>query len=63
MRAFGTDKYGNEEGFKIICNLCGREARLVPIHHYENGDYQNVKKITLEIRCICENKCGATIHS
>lgn len=26
MRAFGTEEYGNSDGFKIICNKCGREA-------------------------------------
>lgn len=35
MRAFGTEEYGNNDGFKIICNQCGGEARLVPTHHYK----------------------------
>jgi len=61
MRAFGTEEYGNKDGFKVICSRCGKEARLVPIHHYKE-DYQN-PKITLELRCTCGNKYGATIHS
>lgn len=60
MRAFGTEEYGNNDGFKIICNQCGREARLVPTHHYK--EVGNLEKITLELRCTCGNKYGATIH-
>lgn len=59
MRAFGVEEYGNSDGFKIICNKCGREARIIPTHHYkEVGKLE----ITLEFRCICGNKYGATIH-
>lgn len=61
MKAFGTNEYGNREGFIVKCNKCGKEARLVPIHHYD--DSSNLKKITLELRCICGNKYGTTIHS
>lgn len=61
MQTFGTEEYGNKDGFKIVCCNCGREARLIPTHFY--GDDLDLKKITLEIRCICGNKYGATIHS
>ena len=61
MREFGTNEYGNKEGFLIKCNQCGKEARLVPTHHYD--DNHKLEKITLEIRCTCGNKYGATIHS
>lgn len=58
MNEFGSNEYGNKDGFEITCQ-CGRQARIVPIHHWcYNGDF----KITLEIRCICGNKYGATIH-
>lgn len=32
MYQFGSNEYGNKDGFKVICNKCGREARIVPIH-------------------------------
>lgn len=60
MRAFGTEEYGNSDGFNIICNKCGREAQIVPTHHYK--EVGKLEKITLEFRCICGNKYGATIH-
>lgn len=60
MKAFGTKEYGNNDGFKIICNKCGREAQIVPTHHY-NG-IEKLEKITLEFRCVCGNRYGATIH-
>lgn len=41
----------------------GKEARIVPTHHYKDGEYKNPEKITLELRCTCGNKYGATIHS
>lgn len=63
MRSFGTNEYGNKDGFKIICQSCGNEAQLVPTHRYSDGDYTNPAEITLEIRCICGNKFGARIHS
>ena len=59
MQSFGTEEYGNRDGFKVICRKCGKEARIVPTHHYKDGEF----KITLELRCICGNKFGATIHS
>ena len=59
MKAFGIEEYGNKDGFTIKCNLCGKEGWVVPIHHCENGQ---VNKITLEFRCICGNRYGATIH-
>lgn len=62
MRAFGTEEIGNRDGFKIICNKCGREARLVPTHHFKD-DFKNPEKITLTCQCICGNKYTATIHS
>ena len=60
MRAFGTNEYGDRDGFKIICNRCGREARIIPIHHYK--ELGKLEKMTLEYRCICGNKYRATIH-
>lgn len=63
MQSFGTEEYGNKDGFTIVCNKCGKEARIVPIHHYDNDDYKNPLKITLELRCVCGNKYGATIHN
>lgn len=62
MRSFGTEEYGNKDGFKIICNKCGKDGQLIPTHYYEDGEYKNPKKITLEIRCSCGNRFGATIH-
>ena len=60
MRVFGVEEYGNSDGFKIICNKCGREARIIPIHHYKEAG--KLEKITIEFRCICGNKYGATIR-
>lgn len=61
MRAFGTEEYGNSDGFKIICNKCGREARIGTTHHYkEVGKLEN---ITLEFRCICGNNTGQLFMS
>ena len=37
MRSFGTDEYGNKNGFKVICQRCGREAQVIPTHYLENG--------------------------
>lgn len=62
MRKFGTEEYGNIEGFKVICCLCGNEADIVPTHYYKDGEYEKPMKITLELRCSCGNKYGATIH-
>lgn len=63
MQAFGTEEYGGSNGFKVICCKCGKEAELVPIHHYMDSDYKNPEKIILELRCTCGNKYGAKIHS
>ena len=63
MQVFGIDEYGNKEGFKVICSQCGKEARIVPIHYYKDGEYKHPEKITLELRCTCGNKYGATIHN
>lgn len=63
MRQFGSDEYGEKDGFKVICQKCGREADVVPTHHFESKLGGDLKKITLEIRCSCGNKYGATIHS
>lgn len=57
MYQFGSNEYGNKGEFKITCQ-CGREARIVPIHCQDNEKL----KIMLEIRCVCGNKYGATIH-
>lgn len=59
MQAFGTEEYGNKDGFKIVCNRCGKQARIVPIHYYNDN---RLEKIDLEMRCTCLNKYGATIH-
>ena len=63
MQSFGTEEYGNKNGFKVVCCQCGKEARLVTTHHYKDGEYKHPEKITLELRCTCGNKFGATIHS
>ena len=63
MKAFGTEEYGNKDGFKVVCNKCGKEAQIVPIHHYKAGENVQLEKITLELRCTCGNRYGATIHS
>lgn len=60
MRVYGTNEYGNRDGFKIICQNCGREAHFIPTHYIEDN---KTKKIVLEIRCICGNKYGADIHN
>ena len=62
MQSFGTEEYGNKDGFKIVCNNCGKEGWVVPTHHYADEEYKNPEKITLEFRCSCGNKYGATIH-
>ena len=49
MQSFGTEEYGNKNEFKIVCCNCGKEARLVPTHYYEDGDYKNPKSIGLTI--------------
>lgn len=59
MERFGTEEYGNKDGFVIVCNNCGKEGWIVPIHHHEGNDL----KITLEFRCSCGNKFGAIIHN
>lgn len=36
MQSFGTEEYGNKEGFTIKCIKCGRgDAILVPTHYYD----------------------------
>lgn len=62
MRAFGTEEYGNKDGFKIICCKCGKEGWLVPTHHIMKQSKDSSLKITLEFRCVCGNRFGATIH-
>lgn len=63
MKSFGTEEYGNKDGFKVICCRCGKEAIIVPTHYYKDGEYEYPSKITLELRCVCGNKFGAIIHS
>lgn len=63
MREFGTEPYGDKDGFKVICNKCGKEASIVPISYYEDGNYDKPIKIVLEIRCTCGNKYGSTMDS
>lgn len=52
MRAFGTEEYGNSDGFNTICNKCGREAQIVPTHHYK--EVGKLKKITLNLDVFVE---------
>ena len=59
MKPFGTNEYGNKEGFKIVCCKCGKEGWAVPTHYHGIGKF----KITFEFRCSCGNRYGATIHS
>lgn len=63
MQKFGTNGYGDKDSFTITCSKCGKEARLVPVHVYEDHDYKNPVKIQLEVRCTCGNKYGADIHN
>ena len=44
MQSFGTEEYGNKNQFKIVCCNCGKEARLVPTHYYEDGDYRKIQR-------------------
>ena len=44
MQSFGTEEYGNKDGFKVICCQCRKEARLVPTHHYKDGEYKHSGK-------------------
>lgn len=60
MKEFGTNEFGYKDGFKIVCNKCGKEGWLVPIHIY--NDDLTLDRIELEIRCNCGNRYGATIH-
>jgi protein-arginine kinase activator protein McsA len=60
MREFGTNEYGDKNGFEIKCKRCGNNnARIVPTSFIEDG---KTKKIVLELRCTCGNKYGATIY-
>lgn len=34
MQSFGTEEYGNKDGFKVTCCKCGKEACLVPTPLY-----------------------------
>lgn len=62
FKSFGTEEYGDQENFAIICKNCGRKAWAVPTHHYNDSDNKNPQKITFEFRCSCGKKFGATIH-
>ena len=44
MQSFGGQEYGNKEGFKVTCCNCGKEARIVPTHHYKDGEYKHPEK-------------------
>lgn len=46
----------------LYAKKCGRNANIVPIHYYENKIDEHPEKIDLELRCVCGNKYGATIH-
>ena len=52
MQSFGTEEYGNKDGFKVICCQCEKEARLVPTHHYNDGEYKYPEKnhVRIEMR-------------
>lgn len=63
MKSFGSEEYGNKDGFKITCCKCGKEGWIVPTHHLDKTPTDFSVKITLEFRCTCGNKFGATIHS
>jgi hypothetical protein len=60
MKEFGTNEYGNKEGFVVMCTNCGRNAKIVPVS--QTNEKGKVVKIILEISCICGNKYGATIY-
>lgn len=62
MKTFGTNEYGNKDGFKIICCKCGNEGWLVPTHHYIDKNDTTHMKITAEFRCSCGNRFGSVIH-
>lgn len=64
MKQLGTEEWGNRDGFKIVCQNCGREVDIIDTHFFgKYTDYKNPDKITLSIRCICGNEYGACIHS
>lgn len=64
MLQFGSDEYGDRDSFKVVCQKCGKEGRVVATHHYKDiKDNSLEKKITVEMRCSCGNRYGATIHS
>ncbi len=44
---------GIYEGFKIICQKCGAECRLLDTHIFKNS--KELEEIRTSIRCI---KCG-----
>lgn len=62
IEKFGTEEYGNNNDFSVICNKCGKEAWAVPTHHYSESINGKIAKITFEFRCSCGNKFGASIH-
>lgn len=62
MQSFGTEEYGNKDGFSLRCNKCGKEGKIVPMSYYSDEEYKHPNKITLELRCTCGNRFGATIH-
>lgn len=62
MKPFGTKEYGNQHGFRVICNECHKEAWIVPVTYYSSEDVLNPEKIKLELRCSCGNRYGATIY-
>lgn len=62
IQSFGTEDYGSKESFSIMCNKCGKEAWAVPTHHYSESINGKLAKITLEFRCSCGNRLGASIH-
>lgn len=61
MNSFGTDEYGNKNGFKTICQKCGKEAKIKRILHYD--EHKMITKVTIDMKCDCGNLFGATVYS
>lgn len=49
--------------FTIKCNACNRVAKMIPIGEFDNNDYENISKITLEFKCICGNSQLVPIYA
>jgi hypothetical protein len=62
MKTFGTNEYGDRDGFKIICQDCGQEAWLTINSYYEPIEGTELLQMTAEFRCSCGNHFGSTIY-